>query len=63
MVSVGLLEAKILRNQWDEAYGWLPKREREGLSSFALSIIKEEGKAFQERLEHAAFQLISEFSL
>jgi hypothetical protein len=41
MVSVGLLEAKTLRNQWDEAYGWLPKREREGLSLlFALSIIK-----------------------
>ena len=55
MVSVGLLEAKTLRNQWDEAYGWLPKREREGLSLFALSIIGEEGRAFQERLENAAF--------
>ena len=40
-----------------------PKREREGLSLFALSIIGEEGRAFQERLENAAFQLISENSL
>jgi hypothetical protein len=63
MVSVGLPEGKTLRNQWDEAYEWLPKREREGLSLFALSIMKEEGMAFQERLEHAVFRLINENSL
>ena len=63
MISVGIPEAKILRNQWDEAYGWLPEKEREGLFLFALSIMNVETKTFQERLENAAFRLISETSL
>jgi hypothetical protein len=63
MISVGIPEAKILRKQWDEAYGWLSEKEREGLSLFALSITNVEAKTFQERLEHAASRLISETSL
>jgi hypothetical protein len=63
MISTGLPDAKILRNQWDEAYGWLPKRERESLSLFALTIMAVEGKTFQERLEEVAFRLIKEISI
>jgi hypothetical protein len=63
MISVGIPEAKILRNQWDEAYGWLPEKEKEGLSLFAVSIKNVEAKTFQERLERGAFRLISDACL
>ena len=63
MVSVGVKEAQTLRNQWNEAYGWLSEREREGLSLFAQNIMNDEGKTFQERVEHAVFRLITESSL
>jgi hypothetical protein len=61
MISVGAPEAKILRSQWGEAYRWLPGKE--GLSLFARSIMNVKAKTFQERLEHAAFRLVSETSL
>jgi len=63
MILVGAPEAKILRSQWDEAYGWLPGKEKEGLSLFARSITNVQAKTFQERLEHVAFWLVSETSL
>jgi hypothetical protein len=51
---------QVLKDQWDEAYKWLSEREREGLSLLARSIMNIEVKTFQERLEQAAFQLITE---
>ena len=63
MISVGIPEAKPLRNQWNNAYGWLSGREREGLSLFSRCIMSDEGKTFQDRLEKAAFWLLQEPSL
>jgi hypothetical protein len=63
MISFGIPEAKFLKDQWDEAYGWLLKREREGLSLFTLSLMHIEEQTFQERLEDAALRLINETSL
>jgi hypothetical protein len=60
MISIGIKEAQALRNQWNEAYGWLPKREREGLFQLAQSTMNHEEKTFQERLEQAALHLITE---
>ncbi len=58
MVSVGIEEAQALRNRWEEAYGWLPQREREALFRLAQITRKGERKTFQERLEQAALSLI-----
>jgi len=63
MISIGVEEAQGLRNQWDEAYGWLPERQREGLLRLAQSTMNHEQKTFQDRLEQAALQLITEPSL
>jgi hypothetical protein len=60
MISAGFEEAQIFKNQWDEVYGWLSEGERKGLSLLARSIMDLEVKTFQERLEQAAFQLITE---
>jgi hypothetical protein len=51
---------QVLKDRWDEAYQWLSKRERKGLSLLARSFMNIEVKTFQERLEEAAFQLITE---
>jgi hypothetical protein len=51
-------EAQNLRKEWEEAYGWLPEKERENLLNFTRRLMDLEGKAFQERLERAAFLLI-----
>jgi hypothetical protein len=50
--------AQNLRKEWDEAYGWLPEKEREGLSNLAHRLMDLEGKTFQEKLERATFLLI-----
>ena len=63
MISIGIVEAPALRTQWNEAYGWLPERERESLFQSAQNTMNHEGKTFQERLEQAALQLITEPSL
>jgi hypothetical protein len=60
MISAGIEDAQTLRNQWNEAYGWLSESEREGLSRFATCIMNHEGKRFQERLEQAALRLITQ---
>jgi len=63
LISAGIEEAQALRNQWNEAYAWLFKREQETFSLLARSIMNHEGKTFQERLEQAVLRLITEPSL
>jgi len=60
MISVGFKGAQDFKDQWDEVYGWLSDKERKKLSLFAQSIMNLEANTFQERLEQAAFQLITE---
>ena len=62
MISAGIEGARIFKDQWDEVYGWLSDGEQKGLSSLARFIMNLEVKTFQERLEEAAFQLITETS-
>jgi hypothetical protein len=61
MLSVGIREAELLRNQWDEAYRWLSKAEREDLSRLVRYTMDVQGDTFQERLEQAVLGLISQF--
>jgi len=61
MISVGIEDAQTLRNQWNEAYGWLTEAERESLSRFATCTVNHEGKPFQERLEQAALRFITQY--
>lgn len=63
MLAVGIEKARGLRNQWREAYRWLPEREQGGLLRLAQCIMNQEGKTFQDRLEQAAFRLLTEPSL
>jgi hypothetical protein len=63
LVSAGIEEAQALRNQWNEAYAWLSEREQEALSLLARSIMNQERKTFQERLEQAVLRLITEPSV
>jgi len=63
IISAGFAGAQIFRDQWDEVYGWLSDAERKGLSLFARSIMNLEVETFQERLEQAAFQLITKTCL
>jgi len=59
MISAGFEGAQIFKDQWNEVYGWLSDGERKRLSLLARSIMNLEVKTFQERLEQAAFQLIT----
>lgn len=63
LIKDGIQEAQTLRDQWNEAYGWLSERERESLSRFAQYTMDHEGKTFQERLEQAALRLLTEPSM
>ena len=63
LIWAGFEGAQIFRDQWDEVYEWLSDRERKGLSSLTRSIMNLEVKTFQERLEQAAFQLITKTCL
>jgi len=60
MISIGIEEAQSLRSDWNKAYGWFSEKEREYLSRLARSMISQEGKTFQERLEQATLLLITE---
>jgi len=60
MIAIGIEDAKTLKDQWNEAYGWLFEKEREGLSLFSQFIMNLEGKTFQERLEQAVLRLITD---
>jgi len=63
MITVGIEGAQAFKNQWNEAYGWLSEREREGLFRLAQCTMNQDGKTFQERLEQAALRLITEPSM
>jgi hypothetical protein len=58
LISAGVEDAQTLRDQWNEAYGWLSLSEREDLSRFAQWSMDHEEKSFQERLEQAALKFI-----
>jgi hypothetical protein len=60
LISAGVEDAQTLRDQWNEAYGWLSLGEREDLSWFAQCTIDHEERSFQERLEQAALRLITQ---
>jgi hypothetical protein len=51
-------ETQNLKKEWDEAYGWLPEKDREGLLNLAHNLMNLEGRTFQERLERATFLII-----
>jgi hypothetical protein len=51
-------EVKNFRKDWDEAYGWLPNKERGSLMNLAHRLMGLVKKTFQERLERATFLLI-----
>jgi len=59
MISVGIEEAQTLRDQWNEAYGWLSEKEQEDLLRLAQRTMNLEGGSFQERLEQAVLQFIT----
>ncbi len=61
MISVGIEEAQTLRDQWNEAYGWLSEKEQEDLLRLAGRTMNLEGGTFQERLEQAVLQFITSF--
>ncbi|MCK5552912.1 MAG: hypothetical protein KAJ09_07200 [Deltaproteobacteria bacterium] len=60
LISAGVEDAQTLRDQWNEAYGWLSLSEREDLSRFAQCSMDHGEKSFQERLEQTALQLITQ---
>ena len=63
LISAGIEEDQALKNQWNEAYAWLPERERKDLFPWARYVLSHEAKIFQERLEQAAIRLIADPSL
>jgi hypothetical protein len=52
-------EAMNLRQEWDEAYGWLGKTEKESLLDLPHRLTDLEGKTFQEKLERTTGLLIT----
>jgi hypothetical protein len=63
IISAGFEGAQILKDKWDEVYVRLSDAERKWLSLLARFIMNLEVKTFQERLERAAFQLITKTCL
>lgn len=59
LVLAGIELAQALKDQWNEAYGWLPESERRHLIELARNILNVEADTFQERLEESSFRLIS----
>jgi len=55
--------AQALKDQWNEAYGWLPESERRRLIELAKNILNIEADTFQQRLEESSFRLISHESV
>jgi hypothetical protein len=63
LVSLRVERAEIIKNQWQEAYGWLSESTQEGLVRFAHNTMAYRDKSFQKRLENVTINLISEASL
>jgi len=60
LVLAGIELAQVLKDQWNEAYGWLSEDERKLLSQLARDILRIVGETFQERLEKASLRLITD---
>jgi hypothetical protein len=58
--SMGTEGVGILKDQWNEAYGWLTENERGNLLRLAQGILTTEAGTFQERLEKTSILLIAE---
>lgn len=63
MISNRIKRAEVVKNQWKEAYRWLPEGTQRGLIRFARNIMADTITPFQERLERATFRLIADSSL
>lgn len=63
MISNGIKSVDGVKNQWKEAYRWLPEGTQRGLIRFARNIMADTMTPFQERLEQATFRLIADSSL
>lgn len=63
IISVGIKGAQGLKNQWNEAYGWLSESERESLFQLSDYAITFREKTFQERLEQIALRLLTDPSM
>lgn len=63
MISAGIREAQALKDRWNKVYWWLSVEERNRLSLLARTFMVMDARNFQERLEQAAFHLITKPSL
>jgi hypothetical protein len=63
LVSLRVERAEIIKNQWQEAYGWLSESIQEGLVGFSHNTVVYGDNPFQQRLEHVTINLISEASI
>ncbi len=63
MISVRIKNAVVVKNQWKEAYRWLPEGIQDGFIRFARNIMADTITPFQERLEQATFRLIADSNL
>jgi hypothetical protein len=63
LVLLRVERAEIIKNQWKEAYRWLPETIQEGLVGFTHCTMAYGDKPFQQRLENVTIKLISEVSL
>jgi hypothetical protein len=57
--SLGTKGAGSLKDQWNQAYGWLTQDERRQLFRLAQDILSIEGGTFQDRLEKTSILLIA----
>jgi len=63
MISNRIKSADGVKNQWKEAYRWLPEGTQKGLVQFSRNIMTDTITSFQERLEQATFRLITDSNL
>ncbi len=63
MISNRIKSAGVVKNQWKEAYRWLPEGTQKGLVQFSRNIMTDTITPFQERLEQATFRLITDSNL
>ena len=60
MILIRSEDAPKLKDQWNEAYGWLSVTEQNGLMRLSRRIMEFGESRFQEKLENAAYGLIEE---
>jgi hypothetical protein len=60
LITCGIPESRALRDKWNEAYGWISEKDREGLFRLAGCIVNHGEYSFQERLEQVAYRLLSD---